>query len=188
MLKGRELMLREETLPPIKSSSSRLINLSLETNKSTIKISRTWWTTSCNLKVKRKRSQRNVKDKKRSQTRRKQKLCKTSIRCNAKCNPSLLQASPKVAYLKNLNLEMEASQRVGLQTVQHLLGQVKVLLRLKQQRRLARIHNTSSSRLSAMSSWLHLRVIVKRLTAGWKSQSSQVMSSLRLKWMPSLRS
>ena len=178
-------MLREEILPPIKSSSSRLINLSLETNKSTIKISRTWWTTSCNLKVKRKRSQRNVKDKKRSQTRRKQKLCKTSIRCNAKYNLSLLQASPKVAYLKK-NLEMEASQRVGLQTVQHLLGQVKVLLLQKQ--RLAKIHNTSSSRLSAMSSWLHLRVIVKRLTAGWKSQSSLVMSSLRLKWMPSLRS
>ena len=74
---------------------------------------------------------------------------------------------------------MEASQRVGLQTVQHLLGQVKVLLLQKQ--RLARIPSTSSSRLSAMSSWLHLRVIVKRLMAGWKSQSSQVMSSLRLK-------
>ena len=187
MLKGRDKTLREETLPPIKSSNSRLINLSLETSKSTIKILRTWWTTSCNLRVKRKRSQRNVKDKKRSQTRRKQKLCKTSIRCNAKYNLSLLQASPKVAYLKK-NLEMEASQRVGLQTVQHLLGQVKVLLRLKQQQRLARIHNTSSSRLSAMSSWPHLRVIVKRLTAGWKSQSSLVMSSLRLKWMPSLSS
>ena len=186
MLKGREVMRKEETLPQIKSSSSRLINLSLETNKSTIKISRTWWTTSCNLKVKRKRSQRNVKDKKRSQTRRKQKLCRTSIRCNARFNPSLLQASPKVTYLKNLNLEMEASQRVGLQTVQHLLGQVRVLLLQKQ--RLAKIHNTSSSRLSAMSSWPHLRVIVKRLTAGWKSLSSQVMSSLRLKWMPSLRS
>ena len=186
MLKGREVMRKEETLPPIKSSSSRLINLSLETNKSTIKILRTWWTTSCNLKVKRKRSQRNVKDKKRNQTRRKQKLCKTSIRCNAKCNPSLRPASPKVAYLKNLNLEMEASQRVGLQTVQHLLGQVKVLPLQKQ--RLAKILNTSSSRLSAMSSWLHLRVIVKRLTAGWKYQSSQVMNSLRLRWMPSLRS
>lgn len=74
---------------------------------------------------------------------------------------------------------MEASQRVGLQTVQHLLGQVKVLLLQKQ--RLARIPNTSSSRLSAMSSWLHLRVIVKRLMAGWKSQSSLVMSNLRLK-------
>ena len=78
-----------------------------------------------------------------------------------------------------MNLEMEASQRVGLQTVQHLLGQVKVLLLQKQ--RLARIPSTSSSRLSAMSSWLHLRVIVKRLMAGWKSQSSQVTSSLRLK-------
>ena len=74
---------------------------------------------------------------------------------------------------------MEASQRVGLQTVQHLLGQVKVLLLQKQ--RLARIPSTSSSRLSAMSSWLHLRVIVKRLMAGWKSQSSLVMSNLRLK-------
>ena len=78
-----------------------------------------------------------------------------------------------------MNLEMEASQRVGLQTVQHLLGQVKVLLLQKQ--RLARIPSTSSSRPSAMSSWLHLRVIVKRLMAGWKSQSSQVTSSLRLK-------
>ena len=186
MLKGREVTPREEILPPIKSLSSRLINSSLETNKSTIKILRTWWTTSCNLKEKRKRSQRNVKDKKRNQTRRKQKLCKTSIRCNARCNLSLRPASLKVAYLKNLNLEMEASQRVGLQTVQHLLGQVKVLLLQKQ--RLAKILNTSSSRLSAMSSWLHLRVIVKRLTAGWKYQSSQVMNSLRLRWMPSLRS
>ena len=78
-----------------------------------------------------------------------------------------------------MNLEMEASQRVGLQTVQHLLGQVKVLL--LQKKRLARIPSTSSSRLSAMSSWPHLRVIVKRLMAGWKSQSSQVTSSLRLK-------